>query len=94
MLVCNNCSTVNDDHVKKCVHCHMEGNFRVQLGESRSDAFVAVKEVPPCGNCGSHAPGEGSKCAHCHFPLPVQKPRIINVDEELPQFQNTSQKLK
>ncbi len=76
----------------------MEGNFRVHIGESRSDEFPITKEVAPCMNCGTHDPGEGSKCVHCHFPLPVkkEKPRIINVEEEAtsPQFQNTSQKLK
>ncbi|WP_143473564.1 hypothetical protein [Flavilitoribacter nigricans] len=70
MLICNNCNSVNDDHVQKCKHCQMSGNFRRQMGENRSDNTPVLQIVKVlCRNCGSDSPGEDTKCVHCRFPL-------------------------
>lgn len=47
----------------------MEGNFRHQMGENKSDNTPILQSKLICRNCGSDEPGEGSKCHHCHFPL-------------------------
>lgn len=95
MLICNNCSTVNEEHTIRCIHCNMQGNFREQIGESRSDESLSTPKSKPCQNCGNHSPGEGSKCVHCHFPIQGKKAKInAELNDTLPTFQNTSQKLK
>lgn len=89
MLICNNCNTVNDDAVQKCVNCQMTGNFRHQIGENRSDNTPVLQLKVLCRNCGSDAPGEGVKCIHCRFPLaPLQvahpKVTVEKATAELP----------
>lgn len=75
MLICNNCSRVNDDGALRCVHCNMKGNFSpYEPGERRSDElFKEQQPVIQCRNCGSPSPGDGDRCAHCRFPLPAFK---------------------
>ena len=69
MLICNNCNSVNEDGVVRCVHCHMEGDFRLQMGENRTDDAPLLQNKVICRNCGSDEPGEGSRCMHCRFPV-------------------------
>jgi len=76
MKTCNNCNTVNEAVVDKCVHCHMPGNFTLHAVK---DEVVTVEEKTniQCGNCGSYKPGEGTHCTDCNFPLPhAQKSTI------------------
>ena len=87
MLICNNCSHVNEDGVVQCTHCHMRGNFTYSnTGERRSDDHFEEAESEQCLNCGSTAAGDGPDCAHCHFPLPQRqataKHKIITVSAE------------
>jgi ribosomal protein L40E len=86
MLICNNCNTVNNDHAVKCAHCQMAGNFRQQMGDSKSDDTPTPEYKLICRNCGSHDPGQDSKCAHCRFP--ISRPKKLVVDSE------TAQKLQ
>lgn len=81
MLICNNCNTVNDDHVQKCVHCQMAGNFRHQMGDNKSDNTPIIQIKVVCRNCGSNAPGEDVKCVHCRFPLASVKAHNTNIEK-------------
>lgn len=54
----------------------MEGNFRQQIGDNRSDDTPVLEAKVICRNCGSDAPGELTKCVHCQFPLAKVKTQV------------------
>jgi len=87
MQICNNCNTVNEAHVEKCVHCNMKGNFRP--ADSKPEIFRMEKHIVMCTNCGSDTPGEGTKCIQCNFPISNKQAQLDNVDQPV-----TSQKVK
>ncbi len=77
MLICNNCSHINEDGVVQCGHCHMRGNFTYSMtGERRSDDLRKDPEEEHCLNCGSHSPGEGDRCGQCNFPRTTRSPAV------------------
>lgn len=70
MLICKNCSTIQETGVDRCVHCNIPG----QLVPYRSIAErpQPKAEAPdPCTNCGCTDPGHDAKCIECNFPLPA-----------------------
>lgn len=79
MQRCNNCGTINEIGVEKCIQCNMKGNFTPILGGK--PATVEVKtETIICRNCGSSTPLGAKKCGVCHFPVPVNILKTPNSD--------------
>lgn len=71
MLICQNCSSIQEVGVTRCRHCHMEGQL-IPWADQKPD-IVVEEVVTICINCGSENPGEADKCQECHFPLPAKR---------------------
>lgn len=82
MQRCNNCNTINEIGVEKCVQCNMIGNFTPMVGGKVAPVAVD-EETIICKNCGGGTPNQGTKCIVCHFPLPANRSHQTNSD-----FQN------
>ncbi len=79
MKTCNNCNTVNEVHLSRCVTCNMEGNFT--LHAVATEALPIVEEEADklhCSNCGSKESVELSKCSQCRFPLTLVSAKPIS----------------
>ena len=77
MKQCNNCSSLNEDHVLVCSKCSMKGNFSPVLRQTKTDKDDTIKSlIHSCPNCGAQNNNHVVKCQSCHFPLASRNTEI------------------
>lgn len=72
MLICQNCSTVQEAGVQRCRHCQMPGQlvpYQYQALKAAAQPYLSHT----CQNCGSETRADAERCGECRFPLPVHQ---------------------
>ena len=79
MLICHNCSTIQEAGTDHCRHCRMPGRLAPWTGAAQFRPATPARAH--CPNCGCEDPGEEEKCMECRFPLPTAQGPGRNEEE-------------
>ena len=87
MLICQNCSTIQEDGVDRCTNCQMPGQlvpYHAAVRATPAKPFLAHL----CQNCGGETPTDTGRCVHCRFPLARTQPTAKRDQPRNDQYQS------